>query len=84
MYRLTKKTTILFPPELYKQLAEIAAVMHTSVAQLVRQSVIERYLLSDKKQRLKAVKDLSDIHSSVSDWQTMEKEIIEGKLNDII
>lgn len=84
MQTLTKKTTILFSPDLYTQLKELAAISKISVAQLIRRAVIERYLLSDKKRRLKAVEELVKIGGPVCDWETMEKEIIAGKMSDIL
>lgn len=83
MRNLSKKTTILFPPELYRQLEEIAKLSKTSVAQLIRQAVIKQYLFSDKKKRLEAVEHLSKIGGPVSDWKTIEQEIIKGHLNGI-
>lgn len=84
MQTLTKKTTILFSPDLYAQLKQLASLSKTSVAQLIRLAVIERYLLSDKKRRLKAVEDLVNIGGPVSDWETIEREIIAGKISDIL
>lgn len=84
MQQLTKKTTILFSPDLYRQLAEIAHTLHVSVAQLVRQAVVDRYILSDKKRRTQAVKELSEVYGPVSDWKTMEEEVVEGKIQDIL
>jgi predicted DNA-binding protein len=83
MRTLTKKTTILFPSELYHQLEEIAKFTNASVAQLIRQAIIKQYLLSDKKKRLEAVEHLAKIGAPVSDWKTMEQEIIKGHLNSI-
>lgn len=81
MQTLTKKTTILFTPELYRQLHNIAKTLKISVAELLRQAAIKQYLLSDKKRRLEAVKHLSQIGGPVSDWETMEKEIIKSHLS---
>lgn len=83
MQTLTKKTTILFSPDLYRQLEDIAKVTKTSVAQLIRQAVIRQYLLSDKKKRLEAVEHLAKIGGPVADWETMEQEIIKGHLDGI-
>jgi len=83
MQTFTKKTTILFPSQLYRQLQDIAEATKTSVAQLIRQAVIKQYLLSDKKKRLEAVEHLTKIGGPVSDWETMEQEIIKGHLNSI-
>lgn len=78
MQTLTKKTTILFSPDLYRQLEDIAGAAKASVAELIRRAVIKQYLLSDKKKRLEAVKHLVQIGGPVSDWQTMEEEIVSG------
>lgn len=83
MQTLTKKTTVLFSPDLYRQLQDVARVFKISVAELLRQAAIKQYLLSDKKRRLEAVEHLSKIGGPVSDWKTMEKEIIRGHLSDI-
>ena len=80
MQTLTKKTTILFSPDLYHQLEDIADAAKTSVAELIRRAVVRQYLLSDKKKRLEAVKFLAQIGGPVSDWQTMEEEIAKGHL----
>jgi len=84
MQILTKKTTILFSPELYDQLSQLAKLSHTSIAKLIRQAVVDRYLLSDKRKREQAVKELSEIGSPVSTWSMMEEEIIEGRNADIL
>ena len=83
MQTLSKKTTILFSPDLYRQLKDIAEATKTSVAQLIRQAVIRQYLLSDKKKRLEAVEHLAKIGGPVSDWETIEQEIIKGHLDGI-
>lgn len=83
MQNLSKKTTILFSPDLYRQLEDIAEASKISVAELIRQAVIKQYLLSDKKKRLAAVEHLAKIGGPISDWKTIEKEIIKGHLNGI-
>ncbi len=84
MQTMSKKTTILFPPELYQQLKETAKMLNMSVAKLIRQAVIDRYLLSDKNRRAKAIDELSQIGAPVSNWETMEQDSITGKLKDLI
>lgn len=78
--RLTKRTTILFDPDLWRHLEQFATAEHTSVAHLVRRAVIERYLFSDKQRRLAAVEAMRTLHAPVADWPTMEREIAEGRL----
>ena len=81
MHTLTKKTTILFAPDFYRQLEALAESSKTSVANLVRQAVLQQYFLTDRKKRIAAVRALSEMDLPVSDWQTMEKEIIRGRLS---
>ncbi|MEK7578481.1 MAG: ribbon-helix-helix domain-containing protein [Patescibacteria group bacterium] len=83
MQTLSKKTTILFSPDLYQQLKDIAKTCKISVAELIRQAAVKQYLLSDKKKRLKAVEHLSKIGGSIPNWQTLEEEMSNGRLNPI-
>lgn len=80
MQTLSQKTTILFSPELYRQLKDIASATKTSVGELIRRAVIREYMLSDKKKRLEAVKHLSQIGGRQPDWEEMEEEIIKGRI----
>ncbi len=80
MSGLTKKTTILFPPKVYRQLERVAKKEGTSVAHLVRQAAIQRYLLADPTARLEALKALTSMQLPVADWEQMEREIVEGAL----
>lgn len=48
MRTLTKKMTILFPLDFYRQLELLAEVSRTSVARLIRQAVVQQYFLSDR------------------------------------
>lgn len=80
MSTMTKKTTILFPPKLYRQLERLAKQQGTSVAHLVREAAIHRYLLPDRESRLEALKALTSMQLPVSDWPQMEREIMEGRL----
>ena len=83
MQTLTKKTTILFSPDLYHQLEIIAETAKTSVAELVRRAVVKQYLLSDKKKRLGAEEHLVKIGGPVSAWLTTGEDIIKRRLEDI-
>lgn len=40
MHMLSQKTTILFPPELYRQLKDIASAIKTSVGELICRAAI--------------------------------------------
>lgn len=81
MHTLTKKTTILFAPDLYRQLETLAEFSKTSVANLIRQAVIRQYFLADRKRRVAAVGALGKMALPAADWQTMEQEIARGRLD---
>ena len=80
MQNLTKKTTILFSPKVYRQLENVAKKQGTSVAHLVRQAAIQQYLLPDRKVRQQAVEALVAMNLPVADWPQMEHEIEQGRL----
>ena len=80
MEGLTKKTTILFSPKIYRQLEHVAEKQGTSVAHLVRKAAIQCYLVPDRRTRLEAVKALAAMELPVADWPQMEREIEQGRL----
>ena len=82
MSTMTKKTTILFPPRMYRQLERVAHERRVSVAQLVRQAAVQCYLLPDRKTRLEAVEAIAAMRLPVGDWPQMEREIVEGALGE--
>lgn len=73
---LTKKTTILFPPDLYDQLAGIAVKRHSSVGELVREACRAQYSLSTKEQRLAFVDQLASMSLPVGTPEEMERESV--------
>lgn len=79
---LTKKTTILFEPKIYRQLEQVAGKQGVSVAHLVRQAAIQRYLLTDRKTRRQAAEAIAAMRLPVGDWLHMEREIVEGALGE--
>ena len=69
---------MLFSPDLYRQLKKIAQVEQTTIANLVRRAVVAQYLVSDKKERLEALKRLSEVGGATGDWEEIEKQILQG------
>ena len=80
MSGLTKKTTILFAPKIYRQLEHVAHERKTSVAHLIRLAAIQCYLVPDQRTRTEAVKAIAAMELPVADWPQMEREIMEGRL----
>lgn len=79
MHTLTKKTTILFSPDLYRQLETLAEAAKTSVGSLIRQAVVQQYFLAGQKRRRAAVEALRGMKQPTGSWQEMEQEAIQGR-----
>ena len=75
---LAKKTTILFPPDLYDQLARLAKQRETSVGELVRSACRKHYALLTKEARLAAVRELAGMDLPVGTPEEMERESVPG------
>lgn len=71
---LTKKTTILFPPELYDKLAVLALQQKSSVGELVREACRRQYGPASPEKRLAAVAALSALSLPVGTPEEMEIE----------
>lgn len=73
---LVKKTTILFPPDLYEQLARVARQRNTSVGELVRSACRTQYNLSPKAAKLAAVAELAKLSLPVGTPEEMKREAV--------
>ena len=77
-----KKTTLLFEEEVYIKLKEKAKREKVSIGSLVREAVATCYGVKNREDRLRALDSLKSLNLAVSDPEIMEKEIIEGAIND--
>lgn len=73
---LSKKTTILFPPELHDWLSRLAEHRGTSLGDLVRQACETQYGLVSVDARLEAVQELASFSLPVSEPEDLERETI--------
>lgn len=80
MKELTKKTTILFPPDLYEQLEKVAKQHGRSVGDLVRDAAEIQYGKGGLAQRLRAVDELARIQASTGEPHELEEQIRKGAL----
>ena len=77
--QMTKKATILLPPDLYVELEDEARRQGRSVGELVREAVIIRYGAGGESMRVKAVEKLVQLKGEVPDDPLqLEAEIIRG------
>ena len=73
----TRRAQILMEPEEYAQLERLAKEKGTSVAELIRRAVRERYLTSVTNKRA-LVSKIAGLALEVDDWETMKDQIAEG------
>ncbi|MBN2073822.1 MAG: hypothetical protein JW770_07755 [Actinobacteria bacterium] len=78
-----KKTTLLFEEDVYRKLQEKAKIDNVSIGGLVREAVATYYGIKTKEDKLEALEKLKSLSLPVDDPGKMEKEIIEGALNDM-
>ncbi len=71
---LTKKTTILFTPELHERLARLAVQRGVSLGELVRRACESQYGLATREERLAAVRDLAALDLPVGTPEEMARE----------
>lgn len=73
---LTKKTTILFPPDLHARLTRLADLKGTSLGELVRSACEKQYGLASTEERLAAVKALASLDLPVGTPEEMARESV--------
>lgn len=73
---LSKKTTILFSPELHDHLTRLAEARGTSLGQLVRDACRQQYGLRSEEERLEAVKELERLELPTGPPEEMERESV--------
>jgi hypothetical protein len=71
---LSKKTTILFSPELHRRLTRLAARRGVSLGELVREACEVRYGVLGSASRLEAVQALATLELPVGTPDEMKRE----------
>jgi len=77
-----KKTTLLFEEDVYEKLKEKSRRRKVSIGGLVREAVAAYYGIKNKEEKRKALDRLKSLNLPVADYESMEKEIMEGALGD--
>lgn len=80
MEAMTKKTTILFPPKLYRRLEKISKEQGRSIGELVREAVETRFGEGGVAARLRAIDALSRLDAPTGEPDEIEDEIVKGAL----
>ena len=78
----TKRAQILFEPEEYERLEDVARRRGTSVAELVRRAVGEKYL-GDPTKRRAAVAAIRGMSLPLPDWPELEQEIADARADAV-
>ncbi len=73
---LSKKTTILFPSDLYSQLVSLASERQVSVGHLVRTACEAQYTIASTEDRLRAVEELCGLSAPVGSVARMKRESV--------
>ncbi len=73
---LSKKTTILFPPDLHSELVRLAKRRGKSLGELVRSACEREYGLASREERLAAVVELASLDLPVGTPEEMARESV--------
>jgi len=73
---LSKKTTILFSPELHARLTRLAALKRTSMGELVRAACEREYGTPTREERREAVRQMAAMRLPVGDVAQMKRESV--------
>lgn len=75
---LSKKTTILFSPELHRRLSRLAASRGVSLGELVREACEVRYGVAGTPGRIEAAGRLAALGLPVASPEAMKRESVPG------
>ena len=73
---LSKKTTILFPPDLHERLSRLAAQKGISLGELVRSACERLYGIHSREDRIEAARNLAALDLPVGDTLEMKQQSV--------
>ncbi len=73
---LSKKTTVLFPPDLHDRLSRLAAQKGTSLGDLVRAACERQYRLTSREEKLAAVRNLAVLKLPAASPRKMKRQAV--------
>ena len=80
---LRKRVEVLFDPEKYTYLEQVARREKTSVGNLIREAVEKVYVDTDQKKRWEAFKRLTSEKFDFGDWETIKEKMLRGYTEDL-
>jgi predicted DNA-binding ribbon-helix-helix protein len=78
----SRRAQVLFEPEAYERLEDIAKRRGVSVGELIRRAVQDAFLCTPDARR-RAFESLCSMEIEVGDWEDMEREILNAKGADL-
>ncbi|MBK8985679.1 MAG: hypothetical protein IPM39_06300 [Chloroflexi bacterium] len=83
MANYTERVQTVLTKEQYDQLMELAENEQKPLSVMIREAVVERYLMRvDAQKRQQALANLLALDAPVADWPQMEAEIEQGALDE--
>ncbi len=83
MANYTERVQTVLTKEQYDQLLELAENEQKPLSVMIREAVVERYLMRvDAQKRQQALANLLALDAPVADWPQMEAEIEQGALDE--
>jgi uncharacterized protein (DUF1778 family) len=79
--KLEARLEIRLTPAQLEKLKTEAAETHSSVGELVREAIDQRYQVSTEE-KVASVRNMALINAPVSDWETLKKEIDLGRMKE--
>ena len=82
---LRKRVEVLFEPEKFSYLEQLARREHTSVGKLIREAVTKVYLEADIDKRRKAARWLTEQEIDFdADWEQIKAEVEEERTKQVM
>lgn len=78
----TKQAKVLLEPEEYAVLEDLSKKRGTTLSELIREAVRDRYILL-KAERTKALEEIFRLEIPVTDWATFEEEIEQAHVDGL-
>ncbi|MCI0414361.1 type II toxin-antitoxin system HicB family antitoxin [bacterium] len=73
---LSKKTTVLFPPDLHEKLTKLALQQGVSMGELIRNACEQLYGIASKDDRVSAVRELAALSLPVASPRKMKLQSV--------